>query len=302
MKLSILSKDNKATGTMELPKQFSEPVRLDLIKRAVHALQSTQRQAYGAKPDAGKRPSVRISKRRHDYRATYGIGQSRTPRKVMSYRGSRFNWTGAFAPQTVGGRRAHPPKASKDPLQKINDKERHKAIRSALSATMDKEIVAAHGYKVPDNYPFLIDESVENLTKTAEVKKALATLGFTGELQRAHDRKIRPGKGKARGRKYRTKTSVLFVVAGECPLRKGAANVPGVTVATLPELNAQHLAPGAVAGRATLYSAKAIEAIKKGELYSTRRKAAKQSAEAPKRKAVKQPAEKPKAAKKEADA
>ena len=78
MQLPIIGKDNQSKGKQTLPKQFDEPVREDLIKRAVLALQSKARQKYGAKPEAGKRPSVRISKRRHDYRGTYGIGQSRT--------------------------------------------------------------------------------------------------------------------------------------------------------------------------------------------------------------------------------
>ena len=108
MKLDIISKNNEKKGQADLPKQFSEDIRADIIKRAVDAEQSANRQPYGASPEAGMRHSVQISKRRHNYRGTYGIGQSRTPRKVMSRSGTRMNWTGAFAPMTVGGRREHP--------------------------------------------------------------------------------------------------------------------------------------------------------------------------------------------------
>ena len=114
MKLKIISTENKAIGEVNLPSQFNEPVRPDLIKRAVHALQANRRQPYGASEEAGKRHSAYLSKRRRKYRGTYGIGQSRTPRKVMTRRGTQFFYVGAFAPQTVGGRRAHPPKSKKN--------------------------------------------------------------------------------------------------------------------------------------------------------------------------------------------
>jgi large subunit ribosomal protein L4e len=54
MKLQILTTDKSATGNVTLPKQFDEPVREDLIKRAVHALQAAARQAYGADPRSGE--------------------------------------------------------------------------------------------------------------------------------------------------------------------------------------------------------------------------------------------------------
>ena len=157
MKLDVLNLDGGKSGSIELPKQFEEAKRPILIKRAVEVLQANRRQRYGAKPEAGKNYSVRISKRRRDYRTSYGHGISRIPRKVMSRRGTRFNWEGAFAPGTKGGRRAHPPKAEKIWVKKINKKENRKAIRSALACTFDKDMVKARGHLIPDNYPFVVD-------------------------------------------------------------------------------------------------------------------------------------------------
>ena len=71
MKLDIISKNNEKKGQADLPKQFSEDIRADIIKRAVDAEQSANRQPYGASPEAGMRHSVQISKRRHNYRGTY---------------------------------------------------------------------------------------------------------------------------------------------------------------------------------------------------------------------------------------
>lgn len=272
MKLNIISKENKANGNIALPAQFNEPVRADIIKKAVLAIQANSRQQYGASKEAGKRYSVRISKRRHDYRGTYGIGQSRTPRKVISYRGSRFNWVGAFAPQTVGGRRAHPAKGDKSWVQKLNTNERLKAIRSAMSATLDKELVAAHGYNAPESYPFVLGKEFESIEKTKDLVTALSALGFDNELERTQGRKIRAGKGKMRGRKYKNKTSALFVVADDCALTKSASNLPGVDVVVASQLNAELLAPGAIPGRLTLFSEQAIEKISKEELFVQKEK------------------------------
>ena len=291
MKVNIIAKDTKQAGSIELPAQFNEAVRPDLIKRAVLALQAAKRQKYGADPEAGLRASVRISKRRHAYRGTYGIGQSRTPRKVMSYRGTRFNWTGAFAPQTVGGRRAHPAKAEKDWDQKINDKERRKAIRSALAATMDKATVAARGHKVPDTYPFIISTEFETIEKTKDILALLEAQQLKDELARAADRTVRAGKGKMRGRKYKQATSLLIVTSEDCKLTNAADNIPGVDVVNVQELNAELLAPGTVPGRLTLYTEAAIKKLAADQLFMNKKKAAVKSEEKKPAKTTKKAAE-----------
>src|SRR3989338_7226925 len=139
MKLAILNDQNKKTGDLALPSQFAEEYRPDLIKRAVHSLQSKSRQQHGADQEAGLRHSSKLSKRRRKYRGCYGFGISRINRKILSRRGTRFNWVGSFSPQAVGGHRSHPPKAAKILERKINQKENQKAIRSAMSATLLKD-------------------------------------------------------------------------------------------------------------------------------------------------------------------
>ena len=266
MKLQIVNAKNEKKGEKEMPSQFSEVVRADLIKRAVLVIQANTRQPYGTFPRAGQRHSAYVSKRRNSYRTTYGIGQSRTPRKVMSVRGQRFNWVGAEVPQTVGGRKAHPPKASKEWGQKLNKKERRKAIRSALSANMDKKLVGAK-QKVPDSYPYLIESGVEELSKTKEILSMLIGIGLEKELERCQEKKIRAGKGKMRGRKYKKKVGPLIVVSKSCKLQKGADNIPGIEVVTVKKVNTALLAPGATPGRITLFTDKSIEVLEKEKLF-----------------------------------
>ena len=96
METKIVDMNNVSKGKVNLPKQFSELVRPDLVKRAVFAIQSHNAQPHGAKPDAGMRASAEISRRRRKYKGSYGYGISRVPRKIMSSRGTRFSWTGAI--------------------------------------------------------------------------------------------------------------------------------------------------------------------------------------------------------------
>lgn len=267
MKLPILTADNVKHGEKELPIQFQEEYRPDLIARAVHALQSAARQSYGASAEAGFRHSSKLSKRRRKYRGSYGLGISRVNRKIMSRRGTRFNWVGAFSPQTRGGHRAHPPKPYKIRVQKLNIKENRKAIRSAIAATINASLVQQRGHHLPTQYPFLLDSAVESLSKTKDVEALLATLGFADELVRAGQKKVRAGMGKVRGRPYQRKKSILIVVSQPCPLATAAKNISGIDIAIPHSLNAELLAPGAMPGRATLWTEKAIEVLHNNKLF-----------------------------------
>jgi len=267
MKLSIYDQQKKKSGEKEMPSQFFEEYRPGLIRRAVHSLQSMARQAYGAFPEAGMRHSSEVSKRRRNYRGCYGFGISRVNRKIHSRRGTRMMWVGATSPQTRGGKRSHAPKADKIFAQKINKKENRKAIRSAMAAVLNKELVKERGHKVPEEYPFIIKSDFENLAKTKDIEKALLALGFQEELNRSLVKKVRAGIGKLRGRKYKRKKGVLIVVGEDCPLVKAAQNIPGVDVVIASSLNAELLAPGTAAGRATLWTEKAIDLIGEKKLF-----------------------------------
>lgn len=267
MKLPIIDSSKKNTGEMNLPSQFSEEFRPDLIRRAVLALQANARQPYGNAPLAGMRSSSKLTKRRRKYRGCYGLGVSRVNRKIMSRRGTRFNWVGALSPHTRGGLRAHPPRAEKELGQKINKKENRKAIRSAMAATLNRAVVEERGHKIPAEYPFILNASAENLQKTKDVEKMLMQLGFEDELQRSQIKIIRAGRGKLRGRKYKSKKGILIITGSNCLLIKSAKNIPGIDVAEVKSLNAELLAPGAVPGRVTLWTEQAIKDLAGKKLF-----------------------------------
>jgi large subunit ribosomal protein L4e len=173
-------------------------------------------------------------------------------------------WVGANAPGMVGGRRAHPPKVETVFHWKLNTKERRKAICSALSAVMSKEAAIKRGHFVPENYPFIMNDDFESISKTKQLLQALNKLGFEKELERAFEPRARSGKGKLRGRRKITKKSVLLVVADVKTISKAASNIPGVDVVYVNKLSTEALAPGGHPGRATLFTTKAVEYITKG--------------------------------------
>lgn len=269
MKSPLISLDGKKGKDVALPSQFSEPFRPDLIKKAVLVIQSHNVQPYGINPEAGKRASSYVSKRRHAYKTTYGRGQSRSPRKILTRRGLHMYYVGAFAPNTVGGRVSHPPKAEKIWARKMNPDERRKAIRSAIAATMNEILVKKRGHKAMS---VIIDSAFEDLKKTKDVEEVLKKVGMNEELERIGKKKIRAGKGKNRGRPYRKKKGPLFVVSQDCSLKYAAENLQGIDVCVVRELNTELLAPGTDAGRLTFWSEKALALLEKEKLFYTRRK------------------------------
>ncbi len=272
MKAITYTKTGEKGKEIALPRQFSEEIRPDLIKRAVLVIQSRERQQYGADPRAGMDFSATLSRRRRDYRGSYGRGISRIPRKVMIRRGTQFIYTGAVVASTVGGRRAHPPKAEKIYEQKINKKEKQKAIRSAIAATLDKEILKQKGFSALDNVPLII-EKLEEISKTKEFKELMIKLNLKPELERVENKKIRAGKGTMRGRKYRRVKGPLVVVAdNNSNVYKACRNLPGFDVVEVSSLNAELLAPGAEPGRLVIWSLDAIQRLEKENLfYSTKK-------------------------------
>jgi large subunit ribosomal protein L4e len=184
----------------------------------------------------------------------------------MTARGSSMHWVGAKAPHARGGMRAHPPKAAKQWEQKINDKERKKAIRSALGATINKDIVKERGHKAPEKYPFVMEDSFEKIAKAKDVMKKFEELGLQEELARCKP-KPRSGRARTRGRTTKVAKGPLLVVSQDCPLSKAARTIPGVDVRTVTRLNTEILAPGTHPGRLTIYTKPALAVMEKKGLF-----------------------------------
>jgi large subunit ribosomal protein L4e len=246
----IFDLQGKSTGKITLPSVFSTPLRPDVIKRAVLAIQSNRRQKQGRDPMAGKKTTA-------ESRGT-GSATARVPR--MKSGAGRA----AFAPSTVKGRQPHPPKVEKRILRAIPKKEAKLALISAIAATGQKEIVTLRGHKIGTvpQFPLIVEDAFESLTKASEVEDAFTSFGMAEDLTRVRDsRSVRAGKGKRRGRKMKQAVGPLIVVVDGKSLVNAASNLPGVQVTTVANLNTEMLAPGTHAGRLTVWTNGAIEKL-----------------------------------------
>ncbi|MBS3171172.1 50S ribosomal protein L4 [Candidatus Woesearchaeota archaeon] len=266
MKADVYNIDGNKSGSVDLPNQFNEPLRKDLIQRAFLAIRSNKKQPYGSYPKAGQRVSAKLSRRRRKFKGAYGKGISRSARKTIWRRGSQFGWVGAFAPGTYKGRRAHPPKAYKDYSEKINKKENKKAIRSALGAVANENLVKERGHLIK-NLPLIIDNKIYEIKKTKDLIKFLEKIGLENELQRLKTRKVKAGQGSKRGRKYKNKKGPLFVIGKKNNVSKILSSIRGIDCALINNINVELLAPGGVPGRLTLFTKDAIDVLKEKKLF-----------------------------------
>jgi large subunit ribosomal protein L4e len=264
MKTNILDVQANPKGEIELPKVFETEFRPDLIKRAVLAIQSHNRQSYGVDPLAGKKTSAHYHGVRKGPHHMMNIETARMKRIHGGPPGLQLR--ARFVPQAVKGRKAHPPKVEKIWYQKINKKERILAIKSAIAATVIKDIVIKRGHKINGiNLPIVIVDDIQSFQKTKQIKEFLEKIGLKKELERAKIKKVRAGKGKRRGRKYKKKKSLLFIVSEDKGISKAVKNIPGADFSLVKNLNAELLAPGTHAGRLTIWSESAINKL--GEIY-----------------------------------
>ncbi|MCK5023144.1 MAG: 50S ribosomal protein L4, partial [Candidatus Aenigmarchaeota archaeon] len=142
-------------------------------------------------------------------------------------------------------------------------KERKKAIASALSATLDKDLVAERGHRIKNakHTPIVLEDSFEKIKKTSEVIKILELFGLSEELERCSERKVRAGRGKSRGRKYKTKKGPVVIIGKDDGVAKALCNIPGIDVLLANELDVSSLAPGTHPGRFAIYTKSAIKEL-----------------------------------------
>ena len=245
----IVSVDGKSTSQLTLPLAFSAPVRTDLIQRAVTSSHANRRQPYGTLVLAGLQHSVEWSGK--------GKGVARTPRLMGSMRGAQ-------APNTVGGRPAHPPRVERIWTKKINQRERRAAFQGALAATRLLPLVRARGHDVPDDLalPVVVEPALEQIATASAARGVLEKLRLWDDIERAKESThLRAGRGRRRGRVRRTARSLLVVTSAPGKAI-GFRNLAGVEVVPVGRLGTEDLAPGGVPGRLTVFSPVSIDALR----------------------------------------
>ncbi len=171
MKANVIDLLGNQADEIELPAVFEEEYRPDLIKRAVLSAQANRLQSYGPHFYAGMNTSARSWGPGH--------GVSRVPRIINARRA-------AGIPMAKGGRRSHAPQPDADRTEKINIKERRKAIRSAIAATAMPDLVSARGHVFDRELPVVVRDDFESLEqdlRCKEVPNVRWSVGRCGEGQ-----------------------------------------------------------------------------------------------------------------------
>jgi large subunit ribosomal protein L4e len=263
MKASIIGIDGIAKGSIELPKVFETEYKPKLIKRAAQAIQTAKKQPKGNDQRAGKKNTAIY----RGYRGvpakhrTINVEHARLPR--LKNRGALLYGRVAAVPHAVGGRAGHSLKAWEKSVEEINKKEKRLALKSAIATTANKELVSRR-FVVEKELPIVSEDKLEELKKTKEVMQAFERIGVGKDAEQAKQKiRKRAGKGKARGRAWKQKKSVLIITGKNSPVLKASRNLPGVEAVTVNSLNVDLLAPGAEAGRLVVWTKSAIEQLGK---------------------------------------
>ncbi len=250
MKATLYSPTGEKKSQVELPKVFETPIREDIVSKYHEAFKWAAKQPYSSAPRAGLRQSAAgtISHKRHDWKGHYGKGISRAPRKTMWRRGTQFYWVGATVPGARGGRKAHAPKGYIE-NKKINRKEVKLAFSSAFASTAHLELIKQR-YSTMEKIseaPFVIESLPQ---KTKSLNGVISKIFSNHESLAFKEKKVRAGKGKSRGRKYKSNAGVLIVVA-----KDENKTFKGFNIVPVAEVKISDLYP---LGRLTLYTQKAL--------------------------------------------
>jgi large subunit ribosomal protein L4e len=240
-------------GETALPDVFKAPIRTDIVLSVHNDLAKNKRQAHGVNKDAGMLYNAE----------SWGTGRAvaRIPRVGGS--GTHRSGQGAFGNMCRGGRMFNPKMTWRRWHRKVNLTLKRHAVASAIAATAVPSLVLARGHRVNQvpELPLVVDKL--NAGKTKDLLSILKRLGVVDDIEKVvNTRKIRPGQGKSRNRRYQSRKGPLIVYDNEAALIKQAAsNLPGVEVCHIDRLNLLQLAPGGHVGRFVVWTKSAFERL-----------------------------------------
>lgn len=214
-KINIFDKQGKKVKEINST-LFESPIRFDLVQKIVEA--QKYKHPYSPYLWAGMETSAsgNVKHLRHSWKSDRGKGMARYPKKRMSDKGDRFVWVAAVIPGVRKGRRAHPPKILRREL-KINKKELKLGFLSALAINSSVELFKKKYSKINDkkinlNLPVIVEDNFTKLKAKDFFDVLNNILGEDFFNLVIQTKKIRPGIGKMRSRRYKKSASLLFIL------------------------------------------------------------------------------------------
>ncbi|MCL4375606.1 50S ribosomal protein L4 [Candidatus Marsarchaeota archaeon] len=259
MEANVYSLNGEKAGKIALPGVFSGTFRKDIVRRALLSEQSSKRQPQAHYVMAGLQTTATYVGTYGGYRHLRHMGVSANPRQKLAGGGMGDV---RRIPSSVKGRRAHPHKLEKRIEERINKKEYIKALESAIAASADEKLIRARHVFEKREMPIIIENKLEEVSKTSELLKILNKMGLSEDLNRSHKPRLSRGlKRAAKSRHFRN--SVLILVKNDEKIGKAGRNIPGVDVCRISKLCIEKLSPGAEP-RMILWSDGAVSEIEKG--------------------------------------
>merc|ERR1711953_1014897 len=253
--ITVYSEKNEATeAPVCLPAVFKAPIGPDIVSFIHHEVAKNHRQAYAVNRDAGHQTSAE----------SWGTG--RAVARIPRVRGGGTSRSGAaaFGNMCRGGRMFNPNKTWRRWFRKVNVAQKRYATVSAVAATALPALAMAKGHRVEQvpEFPLVLDDSVEALTKTKDAVSVLRKTNAWADVERVKaSRRFRAGRGKMRNRRRVQKRGPLVVYAKDDGITLAFRNIPGVTLLPVDKLNLLKLAPGGHVGRFCIWTASAFKAL-----------------------------------------
>jgi len=249
--LSVFSLSGTKSGEVSLPHVMTAPLRPDIVQFVHTNMNKNNRQAHAVSIHAGKMVSA----------SSWGTGRAvaRIPR--VGGGGTSRSGQGAFGNMCRGGRMFAPTKTWRKWNRRINITQKRYAVASALAASSIPSLVMARGHKIDNvpEIPLIVSDKIQSTKKTSQAKEILASLGAYDDVEKAQDsKKVRAGKGKARGRRYTMRRGPLVIYSANDGVEQAFRNLPGVELCNVSRLNLLQLAPGGHMGRFIVWSESAI--------------------------------------------
>lgn len=258
---TVYSVDGKPLRTLHIPSVIrNSPIRPDVVQFVHVNLSKNHRQPYARYVRAGHQHSAE----------SWGTGRAvaRVPR--ISGSGTSVNGAGAFANMTRGGRMFAPLKVWRRWHRLVNVNQKRFAMCSAIAASSVPALVLARGHRIEHvpEIPLVVSRDAEKIKKTKDALKLVKALHVGADIKRSQDsRKIRPGKGKMRNRRYVQRKGLLVIHNGNRGLSRAFRNISGVNCINVNRLNLRELAPGGHIGRFVLWTESAYKKL--NALYGT---------------------------------
>jgi len=245
---------------MKMPAVLTSPLRPDLVRYIHTNMSKNKRQAYAVYAKAGYETAAE----------SWGTGRAvaRIPRAPGG--GTHRSGQGCFGNQARGGGMFNPTKTWRRWHRRVNVTQKRHAVATCLAASTLPPLVMARGHRIGQisELPIVVSDGAESITKTKQAVEMLNSLGCEEEMKRVLDsKKLRPGQGKMRNRRYVMSRGPLVVYAEDNGIKRAFRNIPGVETACVDSLNLLKVAPGGNFGRFIIWTEGAFKKL--GEIYGT---------------------------------